>query len=303
MSSNSLPERIRRLVRQRRAVILAHNYQTLEVQRVADITGDSLALARQAARIEADVIVLCGVHFMAETAKLVNPDRLVLEPDPAAGCPMANMITARQLREARDQHPDAQVVCYVNSTAAVKALSDICCTSANAVEVIGSLPADRPILFVPDQSLGDWVRRKTGRADMILWGGYCPTHHRITEQDVRRLKAEHPDALVLVHPECIRPVVDMADHVASTSGIIELVTHSDAEEFIIGTEIGLVQRLAADLPGKRLYCAAEFADCPNMKLVNLEKVLWSLEDLVYEVTIPPEVAEGARAAIERMLAV
>jgi quinolinate synthase len=299
--TSQIVQRIQRLKRERNAVILAHNYQLLEVQRVADVTGDSLLLARYAAEAHASTIVFCGVHFMAETAKLVNPHRLVLEPDPAAGCPMANMITARQLREKKAAHPDALVVCYVNSTAEVKALSDICCTSGNAVKVVSSLPPEKPILFVPDQSLGDWVQRQTGRR-MILWPGFCPTHHRITEQAIREAKAAHPHALVVVHPECTRDVVDLADHVASTAGIIAFVTESKAREFIIGTELGLVQRLAADLPEKRLYHAAPFADCPNMKLVTLEKILWSLEDLVYEVTVPPAIAAPARAALDRMLA-
>ncbi len=302
MISESLVRKISQLKKQRNAVILAHNYQLLDVQRIADFTGDSLALARRAVDIEADVIVFCGVHFMAETAKLVNPSRCVLEPDPAAGCPMANMINARQLREAREEHPGALVVCYVNSTAEVKALSDICCTSGNAVEVVRGLPADRPVLFVPDQSLGDWVARQLDR-EIILWPGYCPTHHRITEGDIRELKQAHPGAIVLVHPECTRPVVDAADRVASTAGIIDFVTNSDATEFIIGTELGLVERLAADLPAKKLYHAAPFADCPNMKLVTIEKILWSLEDMVHEVTIPPDIADPARKAIERMLAV
>lgn len=301
-ASPDIVQRIEQLKHRRNAVLLAHNYQLLDVQRIADFTGDSLGLAREAAKTHAEVIVFCGVHFMAETAKLVNPARTVLEPDPAAGCPMANMITARQLREAKAQHPHALVVCYVNSTAEVKALSDICCTSGNAVRVVTSLPPDRPILFVPDQSLGDWVQRHSGR-EMILWPGYCPTHHRITERDVAALKAAHPEALVLVHPECTRPVIELADHVASTAGIIEIVETRDAEAFIIGTELGLVQRLAADHPEKRIYHAAPFADCPNMKLVTLEKILWSLEDLAHEVVVPPEIAPPARAALDRMLAV
>lgn len=295
-------KKIQQLKNKHNAVILAHNYQRLEVQRIADFTGDSLALSRQAAKVDADVIVFCGVHFMAETAKLVNPGKTVLEPDPAAGCPMANMITGRELLNAKKEHPDALVVCYVNSTAEVKALSDICCTSGNAEKVINSLPSDREILFVPDQSLGDWISRKLNRK-LFLWPGYCPTHHRITEDDILKCKEQYPGAPVIVHPECIRAVVDIADHVASTAGIIEFITKSASTEFIVGTESGLIERLSNDLPEKKIYPASEFADCPNMKLVTLEKILWSLEDMLYPVTITEQIAAKARESIQKMLAV
>lgn len=298
-----LEERIGQLKRDRRAVIMAHNYQIGEVQDIADLVGDSLALARQAADVrDADTIVLCGVLFMAETAKLLNPGRTVLMPDPNAGCPMANMITPRQLAEARRRHPGTRVVCYVNSSAEIKAASDICCTSANAEKVVASIPRETPVIFVPDQSLGDYVARRLGR-ELILWPGYCPTHHRILVEDIRRRKAERPDALVLVHPECTEDVRAAADFVGSTSQILRFVGESDAEAFIIGTEVGICHTLRKQNPGKTIIEVTPLADCPNMKLTTLEKVLWSLEEMKYEVTVPESVAGGARRAIERMLEV
>jgi quinolinate synthase len=298
-----LIERIEALKHQRRAIIMAHNYQTGEVQDIADFVGDSLALARRAAEVrEADAIVLCGVQFMAETAKLVNPQRTVLMPDENAGCPMANMITPRELAEARARHPGATVVCYVNSSAEVKAASDICCTSANAEKVVATIPPEAPVIFVPDQSLGDYVSRRLGR-ELILWPGYCPTHHRILADDIERRRREHPEAVVMVHPECTRDVVAMADFVGSTSQMLRFVAASDAEAFIIGTEIGICHTLRKQNPGKQIIPVSPLADCPNMKLTTVEKILWSLEELKFEVTIPDQVAEGAQQAIERMLEV
>jgi len=298
-----LIEHINTLRRERGAVILAHNYQRPEVQDVADIVGDSLAMAREAARVEAGVIVLCGVHFMAETAKLLNPDRPVLMPDPNAGCPMADMTMPRELAEAKRRYPDAQVVAYVNSTAAVKAMADICCTSANAVKVVESLPADRPILFVPDASLGEYAAEVTGRDNVILWPGFCPTHHRILVEHIDARRREYPDAEVLVHPECTRDVREMADFVGSTSQIIRHVEESNAEAFIIGTELGVCHSIRKASPDKTVVQVSSLADCPNMKLTTLEKVAWSLEDLAYDVQVPADVADGARRAIERMLEV
>ena len=298
-----LVEKIRRLKSERRAIIMAHNYQLGEVQDVADFVGDSLALARQAAEVrDVEVIVLCGVTFMAETAKLVNPERTVLIPDANAGCPMADMITPEELTEARRQNPSAKVVCYVNSSAAVKALSDICCTSANAEKVVASIPRQTPVLFVPDQSLGDYVARRLGR-DLILWPGYCPTHHRILPEDIQRRRAEHPGALVLVHPECTEEVRRLGDFVGSTSQILAYVRQSPASAFIIATELGICHTLRKENPGKTIVHVSRLADCPNMKLTTLEKVLWSLERMQYEVTVPATVAEAARRAIERMLEV
>lgn len=302
MPPDKLLQRLEELKRVRNAVLLVHNYQRAELQEVADFLGDSLDLSRKAADVQADVIVFCGVRFMAETAAILNPGRTVLMPDPHAGCPMADMLTERQLVNLKAQHPGAAVICYVNSSAEIKALSDICCTSANAVRIVNTIPPDQPILFVPDQSLGSYAARQTGRS-MILWPGYCPTHHRIRIGDIERMRAEHPKACVMVHPECTTDVVAAADIVASTGGMVRTARESNAREFIVGTEIGLVERLARENPDKRFYCATDLADCPNMKLNTLEKVVWSLEDMVYRVTVPEPVASRARAAIERMLAV
>jgi len=300
ISTESLLERLRRLKAERGAVILAHNYQRPEVQDAADFVGDSLGLSRRAAATDAPVVLFCGVDFMAETAAIICPDRKVLVPDIHAGCPMAYMITLRQLREWKAEHPDALVVCYVNSTAEIKAESDICCTSANAVAVLRSLPPDREILFIPDQSLGDYAARRSGRR-VALWPGYCPTHHRILAEDIRRAKAEHPQAEVVVHPECTPDVIALADHVASTGGMLRVCRESPAREFIIGTEIGLLHRLRRENPDKGFYPASPLADCPDMKLNTLEKMVWSLEDMQYEVRVPEPVASRARRAIERML--
>ena len=296
----TLTERLARLKAERRAVILAHNYQIGEVQDVADYVGDSLGLSQQAARTQAEVILFAGVHFMAETAKILCPDKTVLVPDPNAGCPMANMVTPRELARRRAQHPDAVVVCYVNSSAAIKAMSDICCTSANAERVVASISPERPVLFIPDASLGHYVAEKTGR-DLILWPGYCPTHHRILASGIQRLTREHPGARVVVHPECTAEVIALAHTVASTSGILRYCRESPDREFIIGTEVGILHRLRKENPGKVFYAASPLADCPNMKLNTLEKLVWSLEDMVYPVTVSEEVAEGARRAIQRML--
>jgi len=302
MTPESLVEKLKRLKAARRAIILAHNYQRPEVQDAADFVGDSLGLSRQAAEAKGEVILFCGVDFMAETAAILCPDKKVLVPDLRAGCPMANMVTTRELRAMKAQHPRALVVCYVNSSAEVKAESDICCTSANAVQVVRSLPADREIIFVPDQSLGDYTAKQTGRA-LILWPGYCPTHHRILAEDMRRARAEHPDAKAVVHPECTADVIALADRVASTTGILRFCKANTAREFIIGTEIALLHRLRKENPSKRFHPASPLADCPNMKLNTLEKMVWSLEDMVYEVAVPEPIAGRARLAIERMLAV
>ncbi|MBM4017319.1 MAG: quinolinate synthase NadA [Planctomycetes bacterium] len=298
-----LVERINRLRHRRRAYIIAHNYQVPEVQDIADFVGDSLTMARAAAKAEAEVVLVCGVHFMAETAKLLNPDRTVLEPDPHAGCPMADMITPKELAEAKSRHPDAAVVAYVNSSADVKAMTDVCCTSANAVAVVQSIPPERPILFVPDESLGEYVAEKTGRRNIILWPGFCPTHHRILAEHIEARRSQRPDAEVLVHPECTREVRHMADFVGSTSQIIRRVAESPRRAFIIATELGVCHTIRKQNPTKTILQVSRLADCPNMKLNTLEKVLWSLEDLVHPVTVPEDTASAARQAIERMLAI
>jgi len=298
--NNSLEARIRRLKEDRRAVILAHNYQLPEVQEIADFTGDSLELSRQATKVQAEVIVFCGVSFMAETAKILNPEKIVLLPDPHAGCPMADMITADQLRELKQKHPSAKVVCYVNSTAEVKAECDICCTSSNAVAVVNSLDKTDEIIFVPDQYLGQHVIGKTGRP-MILWNGYCPTHMRIGERDIQRLRQSHSNAIVMVHPECSGPAKAAADQVLSTGAMCQYAKTSPADEFIIGTEIGILHRLQKENPQKRFYPVSERAECPNMKKITLEKVLWSLERMEYPVTVPQDIREKAYASLKNML--
>ncbi len=296
-----LIEDIMELKEKRRAVILAHNYQLGEIQDIADFVGDSLELSQNAAQSNARVIVFCGVHFMAETASILCPDKTVLLPDLNAGCPMANMITAEQLIEEKRKYPKATVVCYVNSTAAVKAESDICCTSANAVRVVESVPGD-DILFVPDQYLGHYISTKTNK-NLILWPGFCPTHARILPEHIARLKHEYPSAKIVVHPECKPGVIAMADEVLSTGGMIRYARREDVQEMIVGTEIGIIHRLKKENPGKRFIPVSEQAVCPNMKLITLEKVLWSLEDMSPEVKVPEAIRLKAKRAVDRMLEV
>jgi len=298
--SDSIIEKISELKKKHNAVILAHNYQRGEIQDVADFVGDSLGLSQQAARTDADLIVFCGVHFMAETAALLSPDKTVIMPDEHAGCPMASMITARELREKKKHYPNAKVVCYVNTTAAVKAESDICCTSSNAVKIVSSIPEDEDIIFVPDKSLGAYVSSCLGR-EMIYWEGYCPTHHRILADQIVKMKSDHPDAEVVVHPECTPDVIALADHVASTTGILNYAKSSNSKEFVIGTEIGILHRMKKENPDKTFMPVTPLSDCPNMKLNTLEKLLWSLEDIQFVVTVPEEIAIEARKAIQRML--
>ena len=287
------------LKKRRNAVILVHNYQLGEVQDIADFVGDSLELSQNAAKTAADVIVFCGVHFMAETASILCPDKVVLLPDANAGCPMANMITAERLRVKKKEHPQAVVVCYINSSAEVKAESDICCTSANAVEIVESLGA-REILFIPDQYLGHYVSARTGKK-MILWPGFCPTHVRITPERIQELRQEYPQAKVVVHPECRPEVIALADEAASTSGMCRYARRDDVREMVVGTEVGIIHRLRKENPGKKFIPVSEQAICPNMKLITLEKVLWSLEEMSPEVKVPREVRLKAIAAVDRML--
>jgi quinolinate synthase len=298
--SDPIIEKISELKKKHNAIILAHNYQRGEIQDAADFVGDSLGLSQQAAKTDADLIVFCGVHFMAETAALLSPDKTVIMPDENAGCPMASMITARELKEKKKLYPDARVVCYVNTTAAVKAESDICCTSSNAVKIVSSFPEDEEIIFVPDKSLGAYVSSCLDR-EMIYWEGYCPTHHRILSEQIVKMKSEHPESEIVVHPECTPDVIALADHVASTTGILKYVNSSNSKEFVIGTEIGILHRMKKENPDKTFMPVTPLSDCPNMKLNTLEKLLWSLEDLQYVVTVPEEIAVKARKAIQRML--
>jgi quinolinate synthase len=297
----SREERIQELKKERNAVILVHNYQPGEIQDIADYMGDSLELSQKAAGTDADVIVFCGVHFMAETASILCPDKTVLLPDAGAGCPMADMITAEQLRQKKKELPESTVVTYVNSSAEVKAESDLCCTSANGVKIVASLDSAE-ILFVPDQYLGQYIASQTGKR-MILWPGYCPTHARIQPEDIIRRKQEHPRAKVVVHPECRPEVIALADEAASTSGIIRYAGREDVSELIVGTEMGIIHRLAKENPGKEFIQVSENAICPDMKLITLEKVLKSLETMTPQVKVPEAIRVRAKAAVDRMLAI
>jgi quinolinate synthase len=297
-----LRDEIRELKAQRRAVILAHNYQLPEIQDLADFCGDSLGLSIEASKTDADVIVFCGVRFMAETAKILSPGKMVLLPDRWAGCPMADMITAEQLRGLKQKHPEALVVCYVNSTAEVKAESDYCCTSANAVALVQSLPKDRRIIFVPDRHLGQFVQKRTGR-DLILWPGYCSTHVLISDQDIRQAKERYPDAVVIAHPECAEPVKDLADALLSTGQMIRFVKESPAQRFIVATEVGMIHPLQKVRPDAEFIPAGSRGVCPNMKKTTLEKVLASLANLQFQVEVPEEIRRKAEHSLQRMVEV
>ncbi|MCD8553838.1 quinolinate synthase NadA [Seleniivibrio sp.] len=292
---------IKKLAKERDAVILAHNYQIDDIQEIADITGDSLGLSIEAAKTSNKVIVFCGVHFMAETAHMLAPEKTVLLPRLDAGCPMADMITGEKLAEFKAQHPDAVTVCYVNSTAEVKAQSDLCCTSGNAVNVIKSIQSDK-ILFVPDKNLGNYVQRFTDK-EVILYPGFCPIHNRVTVPEIQQLRREHPDAIVVAHPECPPKVVDIADHVCSTSGIYTYCKASDAKKFIIATETGVGYRLKLENPEKTFLFAYEGFTCKNMKKTTLKDVYECLLNMSNVITVDKEVAEKAVTCIERMLAI
>ncbi|QSZ66185.1 quinolinate synthase NadA [Methanofollis aquaemaris] len=298
--NQTIQDEIARLKREQGAVIIAHNYQIPEVQDIADLVGDSLELARAAAGLEEETIVFCGVDFMAETAAVLAPEKRVLLPAVDALCPMARMVTAGEVRSLRGRYPEAEVACYVNTPAEVKAESDICCTSANAVAVVESLDADQ-VIFVPDRNLGRYVARFTAK-EILPWEGFCYVHDRMTVEDIDRARETHPDAEVLVHPECRPEVIDAADHVFSTSGMVRHVCSSPGEEFVIGTENGILYPMQKKCPGKRCYPLSEQAICVNMKKTDLPLVRKALERLEPRVTVPPEIADRARAAIERMLA-
>jgi len=283
-----LSRRIRELKESRKAVILAHFYQRPEVQDVADFVGDSLQLAQQAAATSAEVIVFCGVYFMAESAKILSPEKIVLLPEQGAGCPLADMAAPEAVRARKESLPGCIVVTYVNSSAAVKAEGDICCTSSNALKVVLAMPPDRPMLFVPDRNLE-------------LWDGYCHVHDRLTADEILAARAEHPEAPVVVHPECRPGVIDMADYVSSTGGMLKYAGAAEAPAFIIGTEQGLLHSLQKAYPDKSFYPAAPHMVCPNMKLTTLEKVRWAMEDMAPQVEVQPDVRERAWQALTRML--
>ncbi|HVO67619.1 MAG TPA: quinolinate synthase NadA [Syntrophales bacterium] len=296
-----LVEKINRLRKEKNAVILAHNYQIAEVQDIADYVGDSLGLSIQASKTTANVIVFCGVYFMAETAKILSPDKIVLIPDKKAGCPMADMITAEELRKLKREHPLAKVLCYVNTTADVKAECDVCCTSGNAERIVREAFRNvDEIIFAPDQYLANYISTQVGR-EFISWRGYCPTHVKILPEDIAAKRALHKGAEVIVHPECTPAVTGVADKVLSTEGMCRYVKASQAKEFIIGTEVGILHRLKKENPDKFFYPASEKAVCPNMKLTTLEKVLWAFEEMQYEVTVPPDIIEKAKKSLRIML--
>ena len=304
MSQEELTDRIQKAKVEKNAVILAHNYQILEVQRVADHLGDSLGLSRVASETDADVVVFCGVDFMAESAKILSPHKTVLLPEIKATCPMAAMVTPEALAAKKAEHPEKKVVAYVNTSARVKALTDICCTSANAVDIVNSL-GDSDILFVPDRNLGHYIN-KTTQSSMMLWDGYCYVHNYFTEQDVDRVRAAHPDAVFLIHPESPPEVIERADHVMSTSGMVKYVAGiTDEEEkrrgVIIGTEVGLIHQLRDRHPGINIWALNDFSVCGTMKMTTLPKVCWSIETGNYEITIPDDVIDKARHAVERMI--
>ena len=297
-----LSDEIRSLAAGRNAIILAHNYCRGEVQDVADFTGDSLELARKAAETAADVIVFCGVYFMAETAKILNPSRTVLIPDPSAGCPMADMVTAEQLRGLKSSHPGAKAVCYVNSTAEVKAECDMCVTSGNAERVMSRFSPDEEVIFVPDQHLGGHIAGLLGRT-YVLWPGYCPTHAAVTAAAIDEARRQHPGAPVLVHPECARDVREAADERLSTGGMCRYARESSAGEIVVGTETGILHRLRKENPGKLFHPVSDRIVCPNMKKNTLENLRDSLRDMKTEVVVPEEIAVRARRAIDAMLAI
>jgi len=299
MNRDEKTERIKELARQQNSVILAHNYQMPEIQDIADYCGDSLELSRLAGETSADVIIFCGVDFMAETAKIISPEKTVILPVRNATCPMANMISASQLREYKKNHLGVPVVSYVNTTAAVKAESNICCTSSNAVKIVSSLEADK-VIFTPDRNLAAYVESKTGK-EILKWDGYCPIHDSISVEDVFQKKSEYPDALFMAHPECRAEVLELADYVVSTGQMFDAAASSDSKDFIIGTEKGIAYPLSRRFPEKNFVPVSQGAVCINMKKMSLDVVLLALENMEPEIELPPAVIEGASAALNRML--
>jgi quinolinate synthase len=297
---NAIQKQILELKKEKKAIILGHNYQRKEVQEVSDFLGDSYGLSVQASKTDANIIVFCGVDFMAESAKILNPQKIVLHPNLKAKCPMAAMVDVKSLKDLKAAHPGAPVVSYVNTSADVKAESDICCTSANAVKIVQSLP-DKKIIFIPDTNLGLYVQRFVKDKEIVLWPGYCPTHVNIKLEDLKALKRKHPEAEILVHPECTPDVVDFADFAFSTEGIIKHVVSSPKREFIIGTEANMLHRLRKEAPGKILYEVPN-ATCPNMREISLEDVRDSLVKMQQKIEIPPDIIRRAKIPLERMIA-
>ncbi len=293
-------EKIKKLKKEKNAVILAHCYQNIEIDEVADFVGDSLYLSQMAAKTDADIIVFAGVYFMAETAKILSPDKKVLLPRKEAGCNMADMINLKQLREFKEKYSGMPTVCYVNSTAEVKSESDYCCTSSNAVKVVSAINSDE-ILFVPDTYLGTWVQKQLSNKKIHTYNGFCPTHLRIKPEDILQKKSEYPHALVLAHPECHQEVTKLADYVGSTTGIMKFAKESNNKEFIISTEIGVVERLKRDCPDKTFILVSPKAVCQNMKWHRLEDIYNALQNEEYEINVDKEIAQKAVNCINRML--
>lgn len=300
MDNKELTRKILALKEEKNAVIVAHSYQVDDVQEIADMVGDSFALSKYCASTKADVIVFCGVHFMAESAKILSPEKTVLLPELDAGCPMADMVTAEGLREMKAKYPGAVVVCYINSSAEVKAECDVCCTSSNAVNVIRSIK-EKDIIFLPDKNLGSYVADMVPEKNIILWQGFCPTHHKVKVDDVLKIKELHPDALLLIHPECQPDVVKLADYVGSTKQIIDYANQSDKEKFIIGTEVGVLRRLKKDNPNKVFYLMSQGLTCPNMKKTRLESVYNALNEMKYNIELAEEIRLKAKKCLDRML--
>ncbi len=302
MDKNALIAEIKKLKKEKNAVILAHCYESVDIDEVADFVGDSLYLSRQAAKTQADVVVFAGVYFMAETAKILSPNKKVLLPNLSAGCAMADMIDLDKIREFKAKNPKIPVVCYVNSTAEVKSECDICCTSANAVDIVKSLNSNK-VLFVPDKNLGSYVQSKLPNVEILPYEGCCPIHNGLTVSDVEMQKQAHPNAKILVHPECTKMVTVLADFVGSTTGIMNFVKNSNDSEFIIVTEIGVVERLERDYPNKKFIHISNKAVCPTMKYIGLEDILSSLKEEKYEIDVSPEIIKSAIVPIEKMIAV
>ena len=300
LTIKKLTEEIQSWKEKRKAVILAHVYQPGEIQDIADFTGDSLYLSQQAAQTQAHVILFCGVQFMAETAAILSPEKIVLLPEITAGCPLANMASAEEVKEKIKEMPDVTIISYVNSFAAVKALSDYCCTSANAVQVVQAVSPEKDILFIPDMNLANFAAKEAKRK-IIPWRGHCPAHNLLTKEDVLRMKKIHPQALLLVHPECRSEVCDLADYIGSTKGIIDFVNTNSAKEYIIGTELGILHPLKKNNPDKQFFPASEKMICRDMKLITLKKILYSLKNLEPRVTVPKNIREKALIALNRML--
>ncbi|MFP4660649.1 MAG: quinolinate synthase NadA [Halanaerobiales bacterium] len=299
VNEKDIIKQIEKLKEERNAIILSHYYQIDEVQDIADYAGDSFGLSQKAATTDADVIVFCGVQFMAESAKILSPEKTVLLPEKMAGCPMADMVDVAGLIEMKSKYPDHSVVTYVNSTAAVKAESDVCCTSSNALKIVEAVDNDK-ILFVPDKNLGTYVANRTDK-EVIVWDGYCNTHHQVELEEIKKVKERHPDAPILIHPESKPEVVAMADYVGSTAGILKYARESEADTLIIGTEQGILYQLKKENPGKTFYMLSPRLICPNMKKTNLTKVLNSLENNETEIFIPEEICQKAYQALNKML--